>query len=210
MDAARMPRFALASGSPRRRQLLEGAGFRFVVRPSHVAEPDPAGFADVAAFVSHAAWVKARAGAELPGCAGAWVLAADTVAEVAGEVLGKPADRDDARRMIGLLMGSTHRTWTGVCLWLGGPGVALTLAVATGVTMRRLEPAAVERYLDSGAWVGKAAAYGIQHDDDPFVSRFDGSWSNVVGLPMERLGDLFALALRADPDPAEPSGADAG
>lgn len=198
MTATSLP-LVLASASPRRRQLLAEAGFDFHVLPADVEEPDPAGFADARAYVAHTAWLKADAvRVRLPReLEGRWVLAADTVAAHDGHVLGKPTDRDDARRILRTLAGTTHVTLTGVCLASPRHGFAVVDVIATQVTMKPLSTDELEAYLDSGAWQGKAGAYGIQDqpEHDPFVAALDGSVTNVIGLPMERLAELLACVL---------------
>ncbi|MEK7732222.1 MAG: Maf family protein, partial [Planctomycetota bacterium] len=124
-----------------------------------------------------------------------WVLAADTIAALGGRVFGKPADRDDARRILKSLSGTTHQVITGVTLLDASSGVRLIRHDSTNVIMRRLTDSEIEDYLDSGAWEGKAGAYGIQDKGDAFVERIEGSFTNVVGLPMElvaRMLDEFA------------------
>ncbi len=196
MTPAECPRFVLASASPRRRELLAAAGYAFDVLPATRPEPPAAASPGVAVFVQHAALCKAAEVAALPAAAGRWVLAADTVAESAGgEALGKPRDRADAERILRLLMGTVHTTWTGVCLRTPD-GFHALLAEPTRVFMRELAPAALAAFLDSGAWEGKAGAYGIQDRDDPLVRHVEGSFDNVVGLPCARLPALFAAASR--------------
>jgi septum formation protein len=182
------PEFVLASASPRRRLLLEQEGYHFIVRPSHVEEPDPALFPDAVHYVTYTAWVKARASAQIAD----WmVLGADTVAVAGGEILGKPADRDDADRILRLLSGTTHDVMTGVCLYFPKAPQAMVTHVVTTVCMKPLSTTERLEYLDSGLWEGKAGAYGIQDRDDPFVTAVEGSYTNVMGLPMERLQELL-------------------
>ena len=186
--------FVLASRSPRREKLLREAGYDFIVRPSDVVEPVPDAFGSAAAYVAHAAWLKATDVVD----AQRWVLGADTVAVANGQVLGKAADRIEAGKILRLLQGTRHEVLTGLCLVLPRSRVALSAVVATEVVMRPLSEAELADYLDSGQWKGKAGAYGIQ-DDDPFVETVKGSYSNVMGLPMEQLGDLLAMAARLEP-----------
>lgn len=215
--------FVLASASPRRSQLLREAGYEFVVRPSEVAEPDPADFASPEACAVHTAWLKASdvavrvaagasgdggggtdgsgagsaTGAGTGGTRAPVVLAADTVvAAKDGRILGKPRDRAHAEEILRSLMGTRHQVVTGLAVALPRRGWTLVDHASSWVTMRRLSNADLERYLESGEWRGKAGAYGIQDADDPFVCGCEGSFSNVVGLPMERVGDLLAAALR--------------
>jgi septum formation protein len=181
-------RLILASASPRRRQLLEEAGFAFEVDPSDVEEPEPAPGVEPALYAADLAWRKAVAVATRRKAG--LVLAADTVGAVDGAILNKPVDRAEAERMIRLQEGRDSDVLTGVCLvraenweWAG--------AVETSVVrFRILTDGERAGYLDSLRWQGKAGAYGVQ-DKDPFVEVVRGSFSNVVGLPMERLEALL-------------------
>ncbi len=119
------------------------------------------------------------------------ILAADTVAAIGERVFGKPADRADARRILTQLAGSSHQVITGVTLLDAATGKRDTRTETTVVVMRRLSEAELEGYLDSGAWEGKAGAYGIQDHGDAFVERIEGSFTNVVGLPMELLAEML-------------------
>jgi septum formation protein len=184
-------RFILASGSPRRRQLLGEAGYTFDVVVSDAVEPDPEGFPTPESHVAHTAWLKADAVARRhPRDI---ILAADTMTFVEGRLLGKAVDRADAERILRLLMGSVHDTLTGVCLRLPG-GLSLVEAVTSRVRMLTLPEPDLARYLDGGNWEGKAGAYGIQDNGDPLVEITEGSVTNVIGLPMERLSELFVEA----------------
>jgi septum formation protein len=174
--------------------LLKAAGYCFTVAPTYVPEPETAGFGSAAAYAVHVAWLKAHDAAD----PASWVLAADTVVALDDAILGKPADRADARRILCRLRGTCHAVVTGVCLRLPRRQVSLTTVATTTVTMKPLADDEVEGYLDSGLWEGKAGAYGIQDHDDPFVAAVDGSYTNVVGLPMERLADLFEAAMRIE------------
>ncbi len=185
-------RLILASASPRRRQLLDDAGYVFDVQPSAVDEPEPAPGVDPARYVAELAWMKAWAVAStLPDRdSPAVVLAADTAGHVNGVILNKPRDLEEADRMIRLQEGRETAVLTGLCLlrtdlrtWVG--------AVETSVVrFRRLASSERDAYLRSGRWEGKSGAYGVQ-DRDPFVEVVSGSWSNVVGLPLERLRKLL-------------------
>lgn len=185
-----MSRFVLASNSPRRRQLLGEAGYDFkVVSPPW---PEPAGDEinpSAAEFAQAASYFKARSVASL--CRSHVILAADTVVARDGRVYGKPADREDARRILSSLSGTTHEVITGVTLLDPRSGRRIITMDRTGVTMRRMLPAELDEYLDSGEWQDKAGAYGIQDIGDKFVESISGSFSNVVGLPMELVIDLL-------------------
>jgi septum formation protein len=189
----------LASASPRRRQLLTDAGYRFEVDPSHVDEPDPDGRTPVADYVAWLAWRKASSVAARRKSG--LILGADTACAVGGEILNKPLDRADAERMIRLQEGREIEVVTGLCLYRADRGEWLGAAEVTVCRCRPLTDLERLEHLDSCRWEGKAGAYGVQ-DNDPFVTVVRGSWSNVVGLPMERLEALLAgfprLTIAAD------------
>lgn len=185
----------LASSSPRRADLLREAGYRFRVRPSEVEEPPYDHFLSAEAYAVHAAWLKARHVATFEK---GWILGADTVVASGSRILGKARDRAHAEEILRTLMGTRHECITGVCLFLGGGGPAIVDSVATVVEMKRLAEGELHQFLDSGSWEGKAGAYGIQDKDDPLVRVVEGSWSNVVGLPLERLATIFELACRCE------------
>jgi septum formation protein len=178
----------LASASPRRRQLLAEAGYAFEVEPSDVPEPDPASETSPAEYAAHLAWRKAMAVARRRGSG--LILAADTVCAVGSQILNKPADRADAERMIRLQEGHDTDVITGLCLYLADRDEWLGAVEVSVVRFRPLSDPERKAYLDSGRWEGKSGAYGVQ-DRDPFVSVVRGSFSNVVGLPMERLASLL-------------------
>jgi septum formation protein len=185
-----MNRFILASNSPRRRQLLAEAGYDFKVVSPRWPEPaaeeiDP----NAAQFAQAASYFKARSVASL--CRSNVILAADTVVARDGRIYGKPADREDARRILQSLSGTTHEVITGVTVLDPRSGRRVITKDHTAVTMRRMSPHELEEYLDSGEWQDKAGSYGIQDIGDKFVERISGSFSNVVGLPMELVIDLL-------------------
>lgn len=188
----------LASQSPRRATLLREAGIAFEVIPPREDEP---GMEDwrftPAEFAQSASYFKARCvGTKHPD---RLVLGADTVVALGGRMFGKPADRDDARRILSTLAGTTHEVITGVTLIHPARSRRLIQHEVTRITMRSLSDAELEGYLDSGEWEGKAGAYGIQDRADAFVERTDGSFSNVVGLPVELVGRMleqFGIVLR--------------
>jgi septum formation protein len=182
------PRLILASSSPRRRQLLEAAGYEFEVEPSRIEEPEPLPGESPGSYAAQLAWRKAFEVASRRGSG--LILAADTVCALGTQVLNKPRDRADAEWMIRLQEGHDTDVISGLCLyradrheWIG----AIELSV---VRFRPLSQRERDTYLESGRWQGKSGGYGVQ-DRDPFVSVVRGSFSNVVGLPMERLADLL-------------------
>ena len=177
----------LASGSPRRRRLLEEAGFRFEVRVPRVEESREGPPEE---FVVRNASAKAEAVAgEFDGT----IIGADTVVVCGGEVLGKPRDIDDARRMVELQLRSPQEVITGVCVMDGSSGRRCTGFEISSVVMEG-GPDAVDKHLETGQWAGKAGAYGIQ-DNGPLRARVTvGSEDNVVGLPMTLVRRLLSLA----------------
>jgi septum formation protein len=188
-------RLILASGSPARRELLTRAGYAFEVMPAAIEEPTGAAVTDPRGLVHWTAWLKAAAVA--PQIALGVVLGADTVGWAAGQVIGKPADREDARRIIRLLSGTEHELWTGVVLWRRPDDVQLAWQEVSQVAVKPLTAAEIDEYLDTRTWEGCSGAYAIQEKDDPYVRVVRGSVSNVIGLPMETtsiaLGLLAAL-----------------
>ena len=184
-------RLILASASPRRQQLLREAGYAFDVRPADVDESDYPPELDPAAVAELLAGRKADAVARLrPADV---TLAADTVVALGRRTLGKAVDAADARRILGALAGTRHETITAVRVICPARGVDLARTVRSAVHMRPLSADEVDAYVATGLWEGKAGAYGIQ-DDDPFVTRIDGSLTNIMGLPMEATAEMLAAA----------------
>jgi septum formation protein len=180
----------LASTSPRRRELLAAAGYDFcVVPPGIEAECGVCSGESPPEFVARIAYQKAAdvAARTSEGL----ILACDTVAECAGQILGKPRDETDARRMLELLSGREHRVYSGLCLWSVPGGEARVEVDRTTLVMRRLSTSDIDEYLAGGLWEGKAGAFGYQ-DRLGWLSIVEGSESNVVGLPLERLAKILA------------------
>ncbi len=189
--AATFNRLILASASPRRAALLRERGYVFTVVPPPLHEPADLGIGVTPAQRAEAlSFFKARSAAPL--VEHGWILAGDTIAVVGEEVLGKPADRAEAGNILRALSGTTHQVITGVTLLDAESGARVIRHDSTAVTMRPLTTQDIERYLDTGAWEGKAGAYGIQDHGDAFVERICGSFTNVVGLPMELVSDMLA------------------
>jgi septum formation protein len=189
MATAQPKRLILASGSAARRELLERAGYDFTVQPAQIDEPTGAGVSDPRAYVHHVAWLKAAAVA--PQVHDGIVLAADTVGWLNGQVIGKPADEADARRILTTLGGTVHELWTGVVLWRRPGDVQTAWQEVSRVRFKRLSDAELTAYLATRQWQGCSGAYAIQEKDDPFVQLVEGSLSNVVGLPMESLARIL-------------------
>jgi septum formation protein len=185
-------RLILASASQGRRYLLERAGYRFDIIPSHVDEPTGEGVSDPRGFVQQVAWLKAQAVAAR--VQEGLILAADSTGWHDGQVIGKPVDRADAKRILTALAGTRHELWTGVCLWRRPGDLQIAWQELSVVEMKPLSEKELEDYLDLGIWEGKAGAYGIQEDSDPFIHVLSGSISNVIGLPLESLARVLGWA----------------
>jgi len=185
----------LASASPRRAELLSAAGIPFEVRPAHIDEALRAG-EDARTYASRVAVDKARA---IAGQAnGRSVLAADTVVVIDGLVLGKPVDSDDAKRMLRLLSGRSHEVITAVALMStrrGQSDAAVDARIeSTVVEFAPLDTAEIDWYVATGEPADKAGSYAVQGLASRFVTRIEGSYSNVVGLPMAL---VYAMCTRA-------------
>lgn len=183
------PFLILASGSPRRRELLEEAGYRFRVEvPDDAAECGVCSRETPPQTVIRLAFQKAEnVAARLDQ---GMILAADTLAEHQGTALGKPAHREHAREMLRRLQGTRHRVFTGVCLWDAATGRRLVRGAETRLEMQPLSDETIELYLDTHLWEGKAGSFGYQDGND-WLRIEKGSPSNVVGLPLELLAEML-------------------
>jgi septum formation protein len=176
----------LASASPRRRELLSRLGVAFTVRPADLDErPHPG--EGPRALVGRLARAKADAVTD-PARPPEVVLAADTIVDVDGDILSKPADRDEAAAMLGRLSGRQHRVHTGVAV---GPA---QIVVSTTVRFVPLDRADIDWYVATGEADDKAGAYAVQGIGGAFVADVHGSWSNVVGLPLAETVALLRAA----------------
>ncbi|MGH9416548.1 MAG: Maf family protein [Terriglobales bacterium] len=189
------PELVLASASPRRSELLLAAGFQFRVAPANVDErvlPDE----PPAEYVLRLACAKAAAVAPAAG-RDTVVLGADTIVVLAGEIIGKPCDDADAARILGRLSGRCHEVLTGVAL-RRGPDVRTALD-RTLVWFDPLEPADIAAMVASGEPRDKAGAYAIQGLAGRFIPRIEGSYSNVIGLPLAVVSQLWRQILQPAP-----------
>ena len=178
----------LASGSPRRRQLLEQIGLTFAVRSSDVDESVSPGLTPAQVVESLSARKGEAVAAE--AAPGDLVHSADTVVALDGAILGKPRDRAEAEAMLTALSGRTHQVYTGVTLLQDGR--RLTEHEVTAVTFRPLSPEEIAAYVSTGEPMDKAGAYGIQGLGALLVGRLEGDYFNVMGLPLCRLGEMLA------------------
>lgn len=184
-----LPPLILASASPRRAELLRELGVKFQVLPGHAQEE----VGDVLSpheLCQLNACRKARVVAKkFPDNL---VLGADTEVCLGAEVFGKPSDLTDAARMLDRLQGRTHEVVTGVCLVHLRRHRQKVFAVSTSVRFRPLGAAQIRDYLAKINPLDKAGAYAIQQHGDEIVEKISGSWTNVVGLPLERLQEELA------------------
>jgi septum formation protein len=201
-----MVRLILASASPRRAELLRAAGYAFEIEPADVDES--AGPAEPAEdYVLRVAGEKAQA--VLRRCPDCTVLAADTTVVVDGIMLGKPADDEHARQMLARLSGRAHRVLTGVAL--AGGGREVRALASTLVRFAVLTPEEIDWYVASGEPRDKAGAYGVQGLASRFVEGIEGSYTNVVGLPVALVHALLAQSGHSwRRDPGDDGGDGAG
>lgn len=171
----------LASASPRRSELLESAGVRFTVVPGDIDEAPLPGEAPLA-HVLRLAESKAREVASRVD--GRFFIGADTIVLCDGEIMGKPADNNDAVRMLQKLSGRVHQVITGFSVLDRQTGEAVTQAVSTEVTFKLLTATEISAYVATGCPLDKAGAYAIQGGAAYMVETINGSYTNVVGLPL--------------------------
>lgn len=180
-----METIILASGSPRRKELLTRVKMPLKVIPPNVAESYPAS-ATPEQLVESVARSKVEAVMELFKTESPrWVLGVDTIVEVDGKVLGKPSGPEEAMAMLGMLSGKVHRVFSGVVVLIERGKPLECEVVRTEVKFRAMSSGEIKYYLDCGEWSGAAGAYRIQERGAFFVEWIKGSYSNVVGLPLE-------------------------
>jgi len=184
-----MPSFILASGSLRRIELLRAAGFDFQIRPAAMEESRSELLSPVELTLFNA-FQKAAAVADYHP--EELVLAADTVVALDSEVFGKPSDLHDAHRMLARLVGRSHDVITGVAVVSAGRKHLISCAVRTRVKFRALSDSEIEAYLKIAEPLDKAGAYAAQNSPELIIEKVTGSFSNVVGLPIEVVCPLLA------------------
>lgn len=184
LNQMKMPAMILASTSPRRSELLREMGVSFTVVRNQIPEIAPEHLSPVETAEINA-YRKARATAKQHPDAP--VLGADTIVSLGETVFGKPVDMADAEQMLAKLQGRTHQVITGVCLVHLRAHRQRLFAVSTAVTFRKLHIGQIRRYLSKIFPFDKAGSYAIQEEGDLIVKGIAGSFSNVVGLPVERL-----------------------
>lgn len=171
----------MASASPRRREILSAAGYSFEIQIANIDEN--LDVTDPELLVRELALLKAAASAKQV-CGDALVIGSDTVVSLNGEIMGKPEDRKDAKRMLTALSGTTHQVYTGVCVLDTHDGSATSRSDVTHVTFRDLSEAEIDEYIATGEPEDKAGAYAIQGIGAKLVSGIEGDLNNVIGFPL--------------------------
>jgi len=180
----------LASASPARAQLLKDWGFEFEIRPTDIDEDSfKQTISDPKTLVETLAQAKASSLTTNPYPLSTVILAADTIVVFNNQIIGKPIDRTDAKRIIKLLAGHTHQVWTGVCL-ITANSIERVISDFASVTFKPMTDAEIETYLDTNDWVGKAGAYQLYKSINPYVESVAGDPTTVLGLPTKITGLL--------------------
>ncbi len=188
------PRIILASASPRRKELLTKAGYKFDVIVSDIDESGfPVENAEPAEYAKQLALAKARAVAKhYPE---AVVIGADTIADSDGKIIGKPKDQKHAEQITRLLFSKPHKVITGLAIIRLRDNFQLIESDTTVVYPRKMTEQQIAKHIESDTWQNKAGAYAIQETGDEFVERIEGSLTNVMGLPVELLKEMLEKAL---------------
>ncbi len=186
-------RIILASGSPRRKELLEAAGIKFEVIVSDADESSvKSDGVPVNIYVQELALLKAAATAKLViKDKNAVIIAADTVVSADGKILGKPDDAEDAFSMLSMLSGRAHEVYSGFCVMRIKDGKTVCKAVKTDVHFKTLSEDKIWRYIATGEPADKAGSYGIQGIGGLLVDKIEGDYQNVVGLSVSALSDVL-------------------
>ena len=186
-----MKNIVLASASPRRREILENIGLDFKVCVCDADEDQVDKSIPVNLYVQELALLKAGAAAKMELGNDAIVISADTVVYADGEIMGKPKDKEDAKRMLRLLSGKSHSVFTGICVTRRKDMFSVCKSVETRVIFKELSDELIERYVETGEPMDKAGAYGIQGKGCVLVEKIDGDYLNVVGLPVGKLCEVL-------------------
>ena len=191
MPVSQEKQFILASASPRRKLLLSKAGYRF---ETCVSDIDESAFETKnIAGIEHTkilALAKAKnVAAKFPS---ELVMGADTVVDFNGQIIGKPENAEHAEQITRLLFSKPHKVITAVALVKISEGIEIVKAETTIVYPKKLTERQIEEHIKNGGWRGKAGAYGIQETGDEFVERIEGSFTNVIGLPIELVEKMLS------------------
>lgn len=187
-EPSHRPKLILASKSPRRSYLLEQAGLEFFIIPSSFNE-DSVTFSSPESYARKLAEGKARDIADKHP--DSWVIGADTIVVIHNTVLGKPESSDEARRMLKSLSGKTHQVLTGYCICCKKKNRFFSETIKTDVLFKELSDDEIEWYIHTGEPFDKAGAYAIQGLGTFLVRRINGSYTNVVGLPVCEIVEFF-------------------
>jgi septum formation protein len=178
----------LGSSSPSRIELLKRIFNSFEIIKPDIEEPS-SGFSSPREQVAVISWLKGQE-VSLQVKQGV-IIAADTIGWIDGKPLLKPIDREDAKEMISRMSGRNHELWTGVVLWHKPTNLQLCWQEQSIVSFKKVSPAEIENYLETRSWKNHSGSYAIEEENDPWVQIFQGSITNVIGLPLESL--LFNL-----------------
>lgn len=185
-------RFILASASPRRKELLEVLGIDFDILASEADEDSIACDVPPKLYVQELALLKAAAAAKtVLKSRQSFIISADTIVTLDGEILGKPSDGDNAKDMLRALSGREHEVYTGYCIMRLADGKTVCNSVCTHVKFKELTDDIINTYIATGEPMDKAGAYGIQGKGSVLVDGISGDYFNVVGLPISALSDTF-------------------
>jgi len=185
----------LASASPRRKQLMAEAGYKFKVVFPHIDESTvTAGRISTSEYARLLALAKAKDVAA--GFPNHLVIAADTVVDFDGRIIGKPTDAKHAERIIRKIFSAPHKVITGLALVRQSDGTEICKSDTTVVYPGKMTEEQISQHIKTGRWHDKAGAYAIREKDDPFIERIDGSLTNVMGLPMKLLNSLLRKFVR--------------
>ncbi len=179
-------RLILASGSPRRRELLAKMGYAFEICAPDVDEHVSGHAQDIVKILA-----ERKAEAAAARFDAGVIIASDTLVSLDGFPLGKPLNAADARHMLSLLSGREHEVFTGVCVMDAATGRHLTRVVRTGVGFRSVHEDEIDAYIATGEPMDKAGAYAIQGGAGAFVERLDGSFENVMGFPVDEVREML-------------------
>lgn len=178
----------LASKSPRRKEILEKLGFQVVLVDSDYEEDNTLDVEPLDLAKMHA---KGKAKAALKNVDSGLVLGGDTFVVLESKVIGKPVDRDDAKNMLKMMSGKTHKVISGVCIIDKVSGKEVVKTDVTKVTFIELSDEVLEKYLDVAAYADKAGSYAVQGEASVFVEKIEGSFTNIIGLPEELLLEIL-------------------
>lgn len=194
-----MKKFILASASPRRKEILEAAGLDFDILVSEADEESVPRDIPPKLYVQELALLKAAAAAKtVLKSKQSFIISADTIVTLDGEILGKPYDEDNAKEMLRMLSARTHEVYTGYCVMRIADGKTVCNSVCTQVKFKELTDDTIDAYISTGEPMDKAGAYGIQGRGSVLADSISGDYFNVVGLPVSALSDTLKNEFEID------------